>query len=211
MRTRSGYRSTARSMGRRPAISSDSILTLGRPSRPRTRTTTGISTPQSGQRRQLLGLLSPVWTIFEGATVGVLGNGANQPTRVVTAGQVTIQEPVTTVLVGLPYTSQVKPMNINIPSQDGTTQGRKVRIHEMVVRFYKSLTCQFSSDGNGWDEIFFRDRVDLMDTSPSVFTGDRKISTGASFDTQMAITLRQTRPFPCCVLAMILWANYYGD
>jgi hypothetical protein len=148
---------------------------------------------------------------LEGATVGVLGNGANQPTRVVSAGQISLQEPVTTVLVGLPYTSQVTPMNINIPSQDGTTQGRKVRIHQMTARFYKSLTCQFSSNGDEWDEIFFRDRVDLMDASPSVFSGDRQISTGATFTTQQAITLRQTRPFPCCVLAVILWANYYGE
>jgi hypothetical protein len=148
---------------------------------------------------------------LEGQTVGILGDGANQPTRVVSGGQITIQEPVTNVLVGLPYTSQVKPMNINIPSQDGTTQGRKVRIHETTVRFYKSLTCQFSPNGDEWDEIFFRDRVDLMDTSPSIYTGDQKVATGATFTTQQAITLRQTRPFPCCVLAMVLWANYYGD
>lgn len=148
---------------------------------------------------------------LEGMTVGILGDGANQPTRVVTGGKITIQEPAKIVLVGLPYTSVVKPMNINIPAQDGTAQGRKVRIHRMVVRFYKSLTCQYSTNGDQWDEIFFRDRPDLMDTPPSVFTGDREIATGAGFATQQAISLRQTRPFPMAVLALILWADYYGE
>lgn len=148
---------------------------------------------------------------LEGMTVGVLGDGANQPTRVVTAGKITIQEPAKVVLVGLPYTSVVKPMNINIPAQDGTSQGRKVRIHRMVVRFYKSLTCQFSSDDETWDEIFFRDRDDLMDTPPSVFTGDREVATGTNFRTTMQMALRQNRPFPLAVLALILWADYYGE
>ena len=148
---------------------------------------------------------------LNGKTVGILGDGANQPTRTVTSGAINIQEPAKVVLVGLPYTSTVKPMNINIPTQDGTMQGRKVRIHEMAVRMYKSLTMKFSSNGIDWDEIFFRDRDDPMDTSPSVFTGDRRLSTGATFSTQQAMSIRQDRPFPCCVLALILWVNYYGE
>jgi hypothetical protein len=148
---------------------------------------------------------------LEGLEVGVLGDGANQPTRTVEMGRITIQEPAKVVLIGLPYVSKVKPMNINIPTQDGSMQGRKVRIHEMVARIYKSLTAKFSSDDVNWDEIFFRDRDDKMDSSPSVFTGDRRISTGATFNTQQAITIMQDRPFPCCVLAMMLWCNFYGE
>jgi hypothetical protein len=98
-------------------------------------------------------------------------------------------------------------MNLNIPVQD--TTGRKVRIHKMVARFYKSLTCKFSSDGAKWDEIFFRDREDLMDTSPSVFTGDREVSPaqvqhGASHKPHAGPAI------PLCVLAMIYWADSYG-
>ena len=148
---------------------------------------------------------------LEGATVGVLGDGANQPTRVVTGGAVTIQEPAKIILVGLPYLSTVKPMNLNMPAKDGTMQGRKVRIHKLVARFYKSLTCKFSSNGNKWDEIFFRDRDDKMDSSPSVFSGDREVHTGANYNTQQAISILQDRPFPLCLLALIYWADSYGE
>lgn len=149
---------------------------------------------------------------LEDNTVGVMGDGANQPTRTVVAGVVDIQEPAKNVLVGLPYTSTMRPMNLNIPVQDGTVQGRKLRIHKMVVRFYKSLTCQYSGDeGQSWDEIFFRDRDDLMDASPSVFTGDRELATGTNFRTLQEISLRQNRPFPLVVLAMIEWVNFYGE
>ena len=147
---------------------------------------------------------------LEGKTVGILGDGANQPTRIVTGGSVNLQEPAKIVLAGLPYISTVKPMNLNIPNQD-TMQGRKIRIHKMVVRLYKSLACKFSSDDVVWDEVFFRDRDDHMDDSPSVVTGDREVATGANFSTQQAISIRQDRPLPLCVLAEILWVNYYGN
>ena len=147
---------------------------------------------------------------LNGCTVGVLGDGANQPQRVVTGGQVTIQEPAKLILLGLPFTSRVRPMNLNIPVAD-TSQGRKVRIHKMVVRFYKSLTAKFSSDGTKWDEVFFRDREDLMDSSPSVFTGDREVFTGANFNTAQAMTIAQDRPFPLCILALIYWSDTYGE
>jgi hypothetical protein len=147
---------------------------------------------------------------FEGKSVGILGDGANQPGRVVVNGEIELQEPVKVALVGLPYKSIVRPMNLNIPNAD-TMQGRSIRIHQAVLRLYKSLTCKFSSDdGETWDEIFFRDRVDLMDASPKAFTGDKEISTGAGFSTEQAISLMQDRPFPLCVLAEILWVNFYG-
>ena len=147
---------------------------------------------------------------LEGKTVGILGDGANQPERVVSDGSISLQESVKVALVGLPYKSIVRPMNLNIPNQD-TMQGRSVRIHQLVLRLHKSLTCKFSSDnGASWDEVYFRDRVDLMDASPAVFTGDKEVSTGAGFSTQQAMSVMQDRPFPLCILAEILWVNYYG-
>ena len=149
---------------------------------------------------------------LEGNTVGIMGDGANQPTRTVVSGAIDIQEPAKNILVGLPYISMMRPMNLNIPVQDGTVQGRKMRIHKMVARFYKTLTCQYSADdGESWDEIFFRDRIDFMDESPSVFTGDREFATGTNFRDLQQISLRQNRPFPLVVLAMIEWVNFYGE
>jgi hypothetical protein len=149
---------------------------------------------------------------LEGKTVGVMGDGANQPTRVVISGAIDIQEPAKNILVGIPYISLMRPMNINIPVQDGTVQGRKLRVHKMVGRFYKSLTCQYSGDdGKSWDEIYFRDRDDAMDGSPSAFTGDREFATGTNFRTFQEISMRQNRPFPLVLLAMIEWVNFYGE
>jgi hypothetical protein len=151
-------------------------------------------------------------THLNGKTVGIMGDGANQPTRVVTADAIDIQEPAKNILVGLPYVSIMRPMNLNIPVQDGSVQGRKMRIHKMVARFYKSLTCQYSADdGQSWDEIFFRDRIDFMDASPNVFSGDREFATGTNFRNEQQISLRQNRPFPLVVLAMIEWVNFYGE
>jgi hypothetical protein len=149
-------------------------------------------------------------TWLEGKTVGILGDGANQPQRVITGGGISLQEPAKVVVIGLPYRSIVRPMNLNIPNAD-TMQGRSIRIHQAALRVYKSLTCKFSSDdGATWDEVFFRERIDHMDSSPRVFTGEKEVSTGAGFSTEQAISLMQDRPFPLCVLSEVLWVNYYG-
>ena len=150
---------------------------------------------------------------LEGLTVGILGDGANQPERTVAGSAIDIQEPVERmVLVGLPYVSTVRPMNLNLPVGGGDTmQGRNIRIHRMVARLHKSLSAKFSSNGEEWDEIYFRDRADLMDASPPMFTGDKEVSTGATYSTQQAISVRQDRPFPLCLLAQILWIDVYGE
>jgi len=150
---------------------------------------------------------------LEGLIVGILGDGANQPERTVAGGAIELQGPVERMaLVRLPYISTVRPMNLNLPMGGGDTmQGRNIRIHRMVARLYKSLSAKFSSNGEEWDEIYFRDRADLMDASPPMFTGDKEVSTGATYSTQQAISVRQDRPFPLCLLAQVLWVDVYGE
>jgi hypothetical protein len=66
-------------------------------------------------------------------------------------------------------------------------------------------------NGETWNEIFFRDREDVMDSSPSVFTGDKEFSTGAKYSGQQALSLMQDRPFPLCVLAEVLWVDVFQE
>jgi hypothetical protein len=148
---------------------------------------------------------------LEGLTVSVFADGAVQPPRVVTGGQITLQAPAKTILVGLPYFSTLKPMNVDIPMQTGTAQGKIGRIHKLNVRFFKSLCAQFSSDDENWDEIYFRQPDDLMDESPSVFTGDHEVATGANYRTMVQMSVRQTLPFPQAIIAMTVLVDFYGE
>lgn len=75
---------------------------------------------------------------LEGLEVVILADGAVQPRRVVTGGQVTLQEPARRVIVGLPYRSVLRPVRIEAGAADGTSQGKTRRIHKIVFRLLAS-------------------------------------------------------------------------
>lgn len=148
---------------------------------------------------------------LEGLTVNILGDGATSPARIVESGGLTLQSPVTSAVIGLPFTSTLRPMKLDAQLQDGTAQGRRARIHEIVARFYKSLGGEFSTDGETWNIISARDIDDNMDESPPVFTGDRKLITGANYADSADLWIRQREPVPLVILALIPKWNTYGE
>jgi hypothetical protein len=105
-------------------------------------------------------------------------------------------------VAGLPYTSTLKPMRLNVDLQDGTSQGRKARLHGLTARLYKSRGGQAMTNNGSW--------YDLGDAS-GVFTGDRKITLAGNYDNTADVTLRQTQPFPLTVIAIIPKWDSFGS
>ncbi len=104
--------------------------------------------------------------------------------------------------VGLPYTSTLQPMRLNLELQDGTSQGRKARIHGIVARIYKSRGGEAMTNAGTWY---------ALGEASGVFTGDRKITLAGGFDATADVTLRQTKPWPLTVLAIIPLWDVYGS
>ncbi len=153
---------------------------------------------------------SPTTTVtglshLEGATVSVLADGAVAPDKTVSGGQITLSTAASKVQVGLGYTSLIKPMRLEIPLQDGTAQGRHTKVHQFVVRLYKSLGGHFAeSEAGPFDQMNFRDTADMMDTPPPLFTGDKELDHESSYDNLGGeIVLQQTEPLPMTILAIV--------
>lgn len=70
---------------------------------------------------------------LEGQTVSILADGQVQPRQVVTGGAVTLSRAFSTVLVGLPYTSRVRTLSIDMQMADGSNAPRKKRIRSVSV------------------------------------------------------------------------------
>lgn len=160
---------------------------------------------------------SPTTTItglthLEGETVDILADGAAHASKVVASGQITLDLEASNVLVGLPYTSTVKPMPLDPgPLQDGTAQGRHFRINRLVARVYKSLGGEIEVEDGVWDAIYFRSTTDDMDDSPAVFTGDKERMIARGFESKATIHVRQTQPFPLTILGFIAKYEITGD
>lgn len=150
---------------------------------------------------------------LNGRTVDVLADGAVEPPKTVAGGQITLDKARTTVLAGLPFTSTLQPMTIDINNMaDGTSRGRFKRIHRMVLALQKSLGGEVSTDqGQTWQYLYNRDFPDPMDASPPVFTGDTEVVTASDYDRNLQLMVRQKQPLPLTVLALVAKIDFYGD
>ena len=93
--------------------------------------------------------------------------------------------------VGLPYTSTLTPMKLDMDLEDGSSQGRKKRIHKIIARLYKSRGGEISTNNGQW--------YALADT---LSTGDQKMILAGAFGFDADVTLRQTAPYPMAVIAL---------
>ena len=102
---------------------------------------------------------------------------------------------------GLTYTSTLVPMKLDMELQDGTSQGRKKRIHQILARTYKSRGGQIRTNGGDWYDL----------ASTGVNTGDQKIVLAGAFGIDADINVRQLQPYPLCVLALEPKWDAYGN
>lgn len=149
---------------------------------------------------------------LNGRTVGVLVDGAADIDYAVAGGSITLTNPRSTVLVGLPYTSTLQPMTIDVNNlPDGTSRGRKKRMHRLIVSLAKSLGGEFSTNGSTWNWLYPRNFNDPMNASPPSFSGDVEAVAASDYESTLPIIIRQTQPFPLTVLALVAKLDFYGD
>jgi hypothetical protein len=140
---------------------------------------------------------------LEGETVDILADGAVHPSRVVVGGQITLQYGASVVTIGLPYVSDLEPMRIEAGSQDGTAQGKRKRIHALVVRLWRSLGMKIGPDANSLTPVYFRTSDDPMNEAPAFFSGDKRTLFRGGYRRKGTMLIRQDQPLPLTVLAII--------
>ena len=127
---------------------------------------------------------------LNGKTVTIVQEGQAPITRTVTLGVVVLPA-ATAGYLGLPYTSTLTPMKLDMDLEDGSSQGRKKRIHKIIARLYKSRGGEISTNNGQW--------YALADT---LSTGDQKMILAGAFGLDADVTLRQTAPYPMAVIAL---------
>lgn len=148
---------------------------------------------------------------LEGKTVGILADGAVQPDVVVEDGSIELQYAASNVVVGLPYISTLRPMDLSMMLQDGTSLSRKTRVPRIAAKILNSLNGQFSTDGEKWQPIYFRNIDDKMDDSPETFTGYKEVYTLGNYTENASVWIRQISPLPLCITALVPRWEAYGD
>jgi hypothetical protein len=126
---------------------------------------------------------------LEGETVDIVADGAAL-TGTVTAGQIVLAVAAHTVEFGLHYESELYDLKPELAVGDGTAQGRvSVSVNEIVVRLENSRGCVI----NGQE----------IPADAAAFRGDKKISNLGWGGTSGQVNIKQTKPLPFTVLAII--------
>ena len=135
---------------------------------------------------------------LEGKTVAVLADGAVKAQKVVSGGAITLDVAAAKVHVGLPYTSDVETLNVEIPLKDGSAQGRKMKVSQFVLGVYKSA--------GGWIGPTFDDLFEIRDNfvtdygeAIDLYTGELKDSMGGGITDGARVCIRQIDPLPLSI------------
>ena len=86
---------------------------------------------------------------------------------------------------------------------DGTAQGKTKRDFEVTLRLIDTLGGKIGPDISTADEIIFRTGSDPMDSSPPLFTGDKRINIRGGWDTAGQTVYLNDEPLPAHITALI--------
>ncbi len=141
---------------------------------------------------------------LEGETVDVLVNGdVESPRPVVTGGVITLTTRGSKIHFGLPYISEAKTMRLDVGSEDGSAQGKIGRITDAVIRVHRTAGLQVGPDADNLEDIPWRTQSSYMNEPPELYSGDKKILYRKGHETDKRILLRQDKPLPCNILALV--------
>lgn len=155
-----------------------------------------------GNARKAITNISGLWHL-EGQSVTGLANGDVLDPVTVTNGSVTLPNKVSRVHLGLPYTSTMKTLRLNVPSGDGTTiQARDKKISRLTVRTEKTMGMKVGPDEATLRQVKFG--VAGKFGQPRVlFDGDKDTTLKPNWAKDGQFFVVQSDPAPLTILSVI--------
>jgi len=120
----------------------------------------------------------------------------------------TIADPHT-VVMGLPYSSIIKPVRIDPPSPIGTSQGAIKRPSKAYVRVFKTLMFKMGAPPPGKLEIVRFKPAALMGQSIEIFTGDKEVFLPIGYDRDGYVYITQDQPLPFTLVSISIEGAEY--
>lgn len=138
---------------------------------------------------------------LEGLEVQILADGGVKKNQTVTSGSIVLDQPASVVHVGLPFKSVLQPPRIEAGSQRGTAQGKRKRVLECSVRFYKTIGAKVGPSPDKLKSVKFDDGQ--LNTAAPLYSGDHRIPFPKGWDRDGLVTVVQDLPLPMSILMII--------
>lgn len=140
---------------------------------------------------------------LEGKTVSILANGAVEPQQVVTNGKITLVEPATHVVVGLPYDCDAQTMPLSMQNSSAFGGGIKKNITRVALQVKSSSGVFCGPDFDTLTEYKQR-TTEAMGTAPNLQTGEIDLRISPTWQNEGSICIRQEDPLPLELQSVVL-------
>ena len=140
-----------------------------------------------------------------GNTVDVLADGMYiRDLKADGSGTVTLPVECTNYVIGLPYKSIWELPNIEMQLQDGTLQGRRKKVAEVILRLERSLGGRVGINTNKTDVIKYDE---IMDQSVMLYSGEKMVTvpnvTAGGFNDRGRIVVESSDPYPLSISSIV--------
>ena len=152
-----------------------------------------------GKLYKMVTTLSGFWHL-EGETVSLLADGSVISGLVVTNGQIVMPRSAGRIHSGLKYITDIETLNIEAPS--GTIQDKLKQVSEVTIRMDRSRGMLVGPNKDLLTEMKMRE-FEKYGEPDALISGDVKQALNPSWNDNGRVFMRQNKPLPVTVLAII--------
>jgi hypothetical protein len=140
---------------------------------------------------------------LNGCTVSILADGNVQPQQVVVNGQVSVQNPASTITVGLPYVAQFQTLCLEPDEIQSKVQASRKMIPDVTIRVQDSRGVSVGPNFSSLIPLKERTGSVYMGNAIPLFTGDERIQIDNQYIIDDDVCVQQDNPLPCTILGII--------
>lgn len=140
---------------------------------------------------------------LEGKTVNILADGAVHPQRVVTSGQVTLDQASIKVQVGLPITADLQTLPLAMQIDGGFGQGRYKNVNKAWLRVYRSSGIFVGPNPENLVEAKQR-TTEPYGSPPALKSEEIPIMLTPTWADNGQVYIRQSDPLPLTIVSLTL-------
>lgn len=145
---------------------------------------------------------------YNGNTVGLVTDGGFLKTAVISGGTITLDDQVTSILIGYQYTGIIKSMCMGFSFQGHNTQVTLKEVNRFSIRCVNTLGLKVGTSLYDLQEVQLRRQGDVNYLPPQPIDGTQDVDVSDDSEEDKFFYIVQDQPLPAQIANFFVEANY---